>query len=239
MRKNNLEKHKAELSEGRNKKQEDETLEQELKDFYNSREVQATIIMYEKELDTLYNHYNTTQGFDLEGKAGVNEYHGKTGVQFKTFNRFAMEFNIYPGIVTAEEVSNAFRHINKGKTEGNLAPIDHNEFIEAMFRIAIQGYEKLQVFVGKTWSELSFEMFEALILWLDLPKNPSKINEKLNNMQSKHPAEKKKEAILRAKAIPAFTGLVSSHIQRLALKPVASESPNTEAMSRSYEISPF
>lgn len=38
-RKSNLEKHKAELDEGRNKKKEDETLEQELKEFYNSREV--------------------------------------------------------------------------------------------------------------------------------------------------------------------------------------------------------
>jgi len=154
-----------------------------------------------------------------------------------------MEFNIYPGIVSDAEVANAFRHMNIGKAEGKLAPIDKNEFIEALFRISIQGYEKLQVFVGKTWSELSFEMFEALILWLELPKNPTKINEKLNNMQSKHPAEKKKEAALRSKAIPAFTQIVSKHIQSLALKPVVADSPNKSIedvdLSRSYEISPF
>jgi len=180
--------------------------------------------MYEKELDTLYNFYINSQGFEMERNHGLF---------YKTFNKFAVDFNIFPGIVTKEDVSSVFRHMTKAKSENTKnAKIDQNEFYEALFRISIQGYEKLQVFMGKTWSELSFEMFEAIILWMEIPKNPNEALEKLNNMKSKHPSDKRKEAELRAKVVPHFTGLVTA-----ALGKISSKSPKNDIFSPEPESS--
>lgn len=82
------------------------------------------------------------------------------------------------------------------------------------------------MFLGKTFSELSYEMFEGLLVWFDLPKNTAKCMEKLNNMKSKHPAEKKKEAQLRSQNTAYSHQSSTIGLRRASVE--QSESPTNE-----------
>ena len=89
--------------------------------------------------------------------------------------------------------------------------------------------------MGKTWSELSYEMFEAIIQWMEIPANPNEALEKLNNLKSKHPADKRKEAELRAKVVPHFTGLVTAALGKITSKSQRNDIFSPEAESHDGE----
>ena len=153
-----------------------------------SHDVQTCLIRHERVLDVLFDFHVKQQGFSIEKQPDILYATG--------FHKFGAIFNLWPGIVSKDEYHSIFRTMTKDKTPNNIG-LSNNDFFEALFRISIQGYENLQIFIGRTFPEMSPEIFEGLIKWLDLPSNVQKVEAKLKSMKAIHPNEKKKEVKLR------------------------------------------
>ena len=153
-----------------------------------SHDVQTFLIKHERILDVAFDFHVKSQGFSIENQPDILY---KTG-----FHKFGAIFNLWPGIVTKDEYQSIFRVMTKDKPPNHVG-LSNNDFFEALFRISIQGYENIQIFLGRTFPEMSTEIFEGLIKWLDLPSEVKQVEAKLNSMKAKHPNEKKKEVQLR------------------------------------------
>ena len=70
-------------------------------------------------------------------------------LNFGGFNKFAANFNIWPGLITSDENLQVFRHFTKSKPSNSTIAVNFAEFQESLIRFAMVGQKKIMTFLGQ------------------------------------------------------------------------------------------
>lgn len=176
------------------KQAKEEQKKKDINTLYNKMGMQAIVQNHSKLIDTLYKWYAGESGYSND------EDTGEGYLQYKSFHKFTAQFNIFPGLMTSEDVNSIFKSFTKEKTQPFL---NFEDFKQALLRISVKGQQKLNLASGRGTLQFDINLFppegfEALFEWLSISDEPKEALVKLRDMKTTDLKSRKREATIRA-----------------------------------------
>jgi hypothetical protein len=146
---------------------------------------------FDKSIDAVYNHYSKLSvGAVAEKVSSTDDI-----LPYQGFNKFASQFNIWPGLTSSEEVTYTFRQLTKDKPPGNAITLSKQNFKEALVRLSQICKESLEKDLSTQLTSPS-ETLSSFFESISLPKDNKKAKDLLRLIASNdgiiHPREKKR-----------------------------------------------
>jgi hypothetical protein len=176
---------------GRRQQEEMKTKATELEKFKADEEVVRVLGDYTLTMSVVFDRYakvGQPSAFSIAEAGLLMNYQG--------FNRFASEFNVYPGLLSQQDTLQIFRQLTREQQPSAGVPIGlaEHEFSEVMIKIALAAAKKL----GSEEDETNQpgRVLTGLFEWLGLPTDPKLTSLLLKEMGVRrgvlNPRDKKK-----------------------------------------------
>lgn len=173
------------------KREQEKRMKEEQAKIMNDPEVVKILEEFDKSIDAVYNHYSKLSvGAVAEKVSSTDDI-----LPYQGFNKFASQFNIWPGLTSSEEVMYTFRQLTKDKPPGNSITLSKQNFKEALVRLSQLCKESLEKDLSTQLSSSS-QTLSSFFESISLPKDYKKAKDLLRLITSKegiiHPREKKR-----------------------------------------------
>lgn len=179
------------LIKERARREQDKKQREEQAKLITDPEIVKVLEEFDKSIDAVFKHYAKLSIGAVTDKA----IQGEDTLPYQGYNKFASQFNIWPGLTSSEEVLYIFRQLTKDNTASSSLTLSKQNFKEALVRLSMTCKQALGKDLGTsltTPSQALGSFFESI----SLPKEYKKANDLLRLINSKegiiHPREKKR-----------------------------------------------
>ena len=167
--------------------------EREFYQLYNQPELQAIMRKHEELVGIIFQFYSAMKGNLLDND--------QPGFVFAAYNKFASDFNFWPGLFTKEDSLTIFRYYTK---DSNSSFLSIEDFREALVKFAILGKNKLRVFYDEEVDtsggmKLDPQDLQNMFAWMEISTVPKEAMKRLHFLQSykAHPRDRITKAVNR------------------------------------------
>ncbi|CAG9333687.1 unnamed protein product [Blepharisma stoltei] len=159
---------------------------QEISTLLHDKDYNEIIDRFSQQIDTVYSFYCKQGSAKIEQDA-TSMFNSMT---FQVFNKFCLQFRIFPGLVTGDEHQIIFKHLTKQKTFPPGIPpiITVDEFKQALAHIASHARTKLNQQAAQGPNMLSAKTFFSLIKYLELDIPVKTLKAKLKKLAEEKPS---------------------------------------------------
>ncbi|KRX04789.1 Armadillo-type fold [Pseudocohnilembus persalinus] len=181
----NLEKEKLrqqkideQINKEKLKRDQELELKQHLELIQNRPDILGVYEKYQKPLKTIFDHYVEYNDFKLS--KGVDKQH----IQMRGVVAFCQQCNIYPNIMSLDEVQNIFKIILKESDRPNQG-INYQEFLQFLSRIAVKGCPGLNKIDQEiNQNQIGQLDINKLKLMYQAAKNSQSLEQRNNNLNN-------------------------------------------------------
>eukprot|EP01017_Pseudomicrothorax_dubius_P035500 TRINITY_DN4977_c0_g1_i1.p1 TRINITY_DN4977_c0_g1~~TRINITY_DN4977_c0_g1_i1.p1 ORF type:complete len:331 (+),score=107.68 TRINITY_DN4977_c0_g1_i1:65-1057(+) len=125
----------AMLEKERERREKEKKMNEQVIALFGSPEIQMAFARHEKQLKYVFQYY--LENIDLDVRIPYTMDH----LQYKGFMVFAAQFNLFPGILSTEQIGLAYRSVSLDKKLVDKIPVglSYDDFLQVLFRIAVKG----------------------------------------------------------------------------------------------------
>ena len=167
--------------------------EREFYQLYNQPDIQVIMRKHEELIQIIFQFYAAREGNLLDND--------QLGFVFQAYNKFASDFNFWPGLFSKEDSLQIFRYYTK---DSNSSYLSIEDFKEALVKFAILGKNKLRTFYdeeieGQNDTMLTDQDLQNMFAWMEISTEPKQAKKRLHFLQSfkAHPRDRITKAITR------------------------------------------